>query len=242
MGEHPIDIGGYFLGDDDVPLKKLFRFPDNTMLNPQMPSQCSLEVGICKSYPSQIFADDGRIGDGLSNGGDTVQLLAPDGNTIVSKMTYENAPQGISLARDDNGNYLLHNEIYEGKSISVGRLGYGDDVIERLTVPNSLVFSEILMLPEQVDANNDGVVDRHADAFVELTNTGADTLDLSGWMLGDDDIVVSQFYPFPDDVVLVPGGYVTIFGGGTPVSIPVLSCLLRVRLAMDSVAVEMLSI
>ena len=218
LGEHPIDIGGYYLGDDDVPMEKLFRFPDNTMLNPQMVAV--LFGGGEVKESDQIFADDGRIGDGLSNGGDTVQLLAPDGNTIVSKMTYENAPQGISLARDDNGNYLLHNEIYEGKSISVGRLGYGDDVIERLTVPNSLVFSEILMLPEQVDANNDGVVDRHADAFVELTNTGADTLDLSGWMLGDDDIVVSQFYPFPDDVVLVPGGYVTIFGGGTPVSIP----------------------
>ena len=218
LGEHPIDIGGYFLGDDDVPLKKLFRFPDNTMLNPQ--AVAVLFGGGDMSVGGWIFADDGRIGDGLSNGGDTVQLLAPDGNTIVSKMTYENAPRGVSFARDDNGNYLLHNEIYEGKSISVGRLGYGDDVIERLTVPNSLVFSEILMLPEQVDANNDGVVDRHADAFVELTNTGADTLDLSGWMLGDDDIVVSQFYPFPDDVVLVPGGYVTIFGGGTPVSIP----------------------
>ena len=218
LGEHPIDIGGYYLGDDDVPMEKLFRFPDNTMLNPQMVAV--LFGGGEVKESDQIFADDGRIGDGLSNGGDTVQLLAPDGSTVISKMTYENAPQGISLARDDNGNYLLHNEIYEGKSISVGRLGYGDDVIERLTVPNSLVFSEILMLPEQVDANNDGVVDRHADAFVELTNTGADTLDLSGWMLGDDDIVVSQFFPFPDDVVLVPGGYVTIFGGGTPVSIP----------------------
>ncbi|MCE2434269.1 MAG: lamin tail domain-containing protein [Candidatus Latescibacteria bacterium] len=137
-------------------------------------------------------------------------------------MTYENARQGISFARDDNGNYLLHNEIYEGKSISIGRLGHGDDAIdpEELTVPNGLVFSEILMLPEQVDANNDGVVDRHTDAFVELTNTGADTLDLSGWLLGDDDIIVSQFFPFPDDVVLLPGGYVTIFGGGTPVNIP----------------------
>ncbi|MDE2722732.1 MAG: lamin tail domain-containing protein, partial [Gemmatimonadota bacterium] len=89
-----------------------------------------------------------------------------------------------------------------------------------LTVPDGLIFSEILMLPKQVDVNNDGIVDRHADAFVELTNIGADTLDLSGWLLGDDDIVVSRFFSFPDDVVLVPSGYVTIFGGGTPVGIP----------------------
>ena len=220
LGEHPIDIGGYYLGDDDVPVEKLFRFPDSTVLDTQ--AVVVLFGGGDMPVSEWIFADDGRIGDGLSNGGDTVQLLAPDGSTVVSKMTYENARQGISFARDDNGNYLLHNEIYEGKSISIGRLGHGDDAIapKGLTVPTGLVFSEILMLPEQVDANNDGVVDRHTDAFVELANTGTDTLDLSGWMLGDDDIVVSQFFPFPDNVVLLPGGYITIFGGGTPVSIP----------------------
>ena len=220
LGRHPIDIGGYYLGDDDVPVEKLFRFPDSTVLDTQ--AVVVLFGGGDMPVSEWIFADDGRIGDGLANGGDTVQLLAPDGSTVVSKMTYENARQGISFARDDDGNYLLHNEIYEGKSISIGRLMPGDDPIEPegLTVPDGLVFSEILMLPEQVDVNNDGIVDRHADAFVELTNIGADTLDLSGWLLGDDDIVVSRFFSFPDDVVLVPSGYVTIFGGGTPVGIP----------------------
>ncbi len=220
LGVHSIDIGGYFLGDDDVPVEKLFRFPDSTVLDTQ--AVVVLFGGGDMPVSERIFADDGRIGDGLSNGGDTVQLLAPDGSTVVSKMTYENARQGISFARDDNGNYLLHNEIYEGESISIGRLGHGDDAIDPngLTVPNGLVFSEILMLPEQVDANNDGIVDKHTDAFVELTNIGVDTLDLSGWLLGDDDIIVSRFFPFPDDVLLVPGGYVTIFGGGTPVGIP----------------------
>ncbi|MCY3868774.1 MAG: lamin tail domain-containing protein [Gemmatimonadetes bacterium] len=219
LGVHPIDIGGYYLGDDDVPVEKLFRFPDNTVLDTQ--AVVVLFGGGDMPVSERIFADDGRIGDGLANGGDTVQLLAPDGSTVVSKMTYENARQGISFARDDNGNYLLHNEIYKGKSISVGRLGHGDDAIDPkgLTVPNGLVFSEILMLPEQVDANNDGIIDRHADAFVEVTNIGADTLDLSGWLIGDDDIIISQFFSFPDNIVLLPGGYITIFGGGTPVGI-----------------------
>ena len=220
LGEQPIDISGYFLGDDDASVDRLFRFPDNTVLDTQ--GVIVLFGGGEVPVSNRIFADDGRIGDGLSNRGDTVQLLAPDGSTVISKMTYENAPKGISFARDDNGNYLLHNQIYEEEAISVGRLGQGDDPVklEELTVPDGLVFSEILMLPKQVDANNDGVVDKHADAFVELTNIGVDTLDLSGWLLGDDDIIVSRFFPFPDDVVLVPGGYVTIFGGGTPVDIP----------------------
>ena len=220
LGDQQVDIGGYYLGDDDVPVEKLFRFPDNTVLDTQ--SVVVLFGGGDMPVTKRIFADDGRIGDGLANGGDTVQLLAPDGSTVVSSMTYKNAPKGVSFARDDDGNYLLHNEIYEGTSISVGRLGRGDDATEteELTAHNGIAFSEILMLPKQVDANNDGVVERHADAFVELTNIGVDTLDLSGWLLGDDDIIVSQFFPFPDDVVLMPGGYVTIFGGGTPVDIP----------------------
>ena len=220
LGVHPIDIGGYYLGDDDVPVEKLFRFPDSTVLDTQ--AVVVLFGGGDMPVSERIFADDGRIGDGLSNGGDTVLLLAPDGSTVVSKMTYENARQGISFARDGDGNYLLHNQIYEEELISVGRLGQGDSPVqhEGLIVPNSIVFSEILMLPEQVDVNNDGTVDKHTDAFVELTNIGADTLDLSGWLLGDDDIIVSRFFPFPDDVVLVPGGYITIFGGGTPVGIP----------------------
>ena len=220
LGEQPVDISGYYLGDDDVPVEKLFRFPDNTVLDTQ--SVVVLFGGGDMPVTKRIFADDGRIGDGLSNGGDTVQLLAPDGSTVVSSMTYKNAPKGVSFARDDDGNYLLHNEIYEGVSISVGRLGLGDDAIEteELTAHNGIAFSEILMLPKQVDANNDGVVDRHTDAFVELTNIGVDTLDLSGWLLGDDDIIVSRFFPFPDDVLLMPGGYITIFGGGTPVDIP----------------------
>ena len=220
LGGHPIDIGGYFLGDDDASIDQLFRFPDNTVLDTQ--AVVVLFGGGELQGAERIFADDGRIGDGLSNGGDTVQLLAPDSSTVVSSMTYEQSTRGVSYARDEDGNYLLHNQIYEGESLSVGRLDPDDNPVEPegLAVPNGLVFSEILMLPEQVDANNDGIVDRHADAFVELTNIGADTLELSGWLLGDDDIVVSKFFSFPDDVVLVPGGYVTIFGGGVPVDIP----------------------
>ena len=197
LSENPIDIGGYFLGDDDASIDRLFRFPDNTVLDTQ--AVVLLFGGGEVSVSNRIFVDDGRIGDGLSNWSDTVQLLAPDSSTVVASMGYERSARGISYVRNEDGNYLLHNQIYKEDSTSVGRLKPGDDPIEpevltdTLTVPDGIVFSEILMLPEQVDANNDGIVDRHADAFVELTNIGVDTLDLSGWLLGDDDIIVSRF-------------------------------------------------
>ncbi len=224
LGEQPIDISGYFLGDDDASVDRLFQFPDNTVLDTQ--AVVVLFGGGEVSVSNRIFVDDGRIGDGLSNWSDTVQLLAPDSSTVVASMGYERSTRGVSYARDEDGNYLLHNQIYEGDPASVGRLVPGDDPIEpegmtdTLAIPDDIIFSEILMLPEQVDANNDGVVNRDEDTFVELTNIGADTLDLSGWLLGDDDIIVSCFFSFPDSVVLVPGGYVTVFGGGTPAKIP----------------------
>ena len=166
LGEQAIDIGGYFLGDDDVSTDQLFRFPDNTVLDTQ--AVAVLFGGGEMPVSDRIFADDGRIGDGLSNWSDTVQLLAPDSSTVVASMVYERSTRGVSYARNEDGDYLLHNQIYEGDSTSVGRLRPGDDPIEAeeltetLTVPDDIVFSEILMLPEQVDANNDGIVDRHA--------------------------------------------------------------------------------
>ena len=148
LGEQAIDIGGYFLGDDDAPINRLFRFPDNTVLDTQ--AVVVLFGGGEMPVSDRIFADDGRIGDGLSNWSDTVQLLAPDSSTVVASMVYERSTRGVSYARNEDGDYLLHNQIYEGDSTSVGRLRPGDDPIEAeeltetLTVPDDIVFSEIL--------------------------------------------------------------------------------------------------
>ena len=225
QGKHPIDIGGHFLGDDDAPVEKplpISRQHCDRYAN----GRRALWRWRCDCFRAR-FVDDGRIGDGLSNWSDTVQLLAPDSSTVVASMGYERSTRGVSFARNEDGNYLLHNEIYKEDSTSVGRLRPGDDPITTNPVepystddPRWYRVFRILMLPEQVDANNDGVVDRDEDTFVELTNIGADTLNLSGCYSANDDIVVSQFFPFPDHVVLLPGGYITIFGGGTPVGIP----------------------
>jgi hypothetical protein len=63
------------------------------------------------------------------------------------------------------------------------------------------------------DANGDGERDAYDDEFVELKNTGQQTVDLSGWKLRDN---VSVRETLPADLTLNPGETLVIFGGGSP--------------------------
>ena len=64
------------------------------------------------------------------------------------------------------------------------------------------------------DANNDGVRDSADDEFIELVNCGSAAVDLAGWKLSD---ATSVRHTFPDTgMVVSPGEYVTVFGGGSP--------------------------
>jgi hypothetical protein len=64
------------------------------------------------------------------------------------------------------------------------------------------------------DANRDGERDAADDEFVEIVNCGPTPIDMSGWHLSD---AISIRHEFPETGMIVqPGEYVTIFGGGTP--------------------------
>ena len=81
--------------------------------------------------------------------------------------------------------------------------------------PPSLVINEILADPDGVtgDANGDGVVDTSQDEFVEIINTAAFALNVSGWTIND----LSQIrHVFPPGTVIEPSCGILVFGGGTP--------------------------
>lgn len=89
------------------------------------------------------------------------------------------------------------------------------------TVENSLppiAINEVLADPPD-DANGDGTFDSYQDEFVELFNAGPDAVDLSGWVLSDDDAPGAEFV-FPAGSVIEAGGFVTLFGGGLPAGLP----------------------
>ena len=64
------------------------------------------------------------------------------------------------------------------------------------------------------DANRDGVRDAADDEFIEIVNCGSEPVDISGWMLRD---ASGVRHVFGDTAIVVaPGEYVTVFGGGEP--------------------------
>ncbi len=78
----------------------------------------------------------------------------------------------------------------------------------------AVVINEILAAPPS-DANGDGAIEVYEDEFIELYNVGTTPVDISGWTLSDDDSPGSEFI-FPAGTVVGGGGFVTLFGGGSP--------------------------
>ncbi|MCK4547060.1 MAG: lamin tail domain-containing protein [Candidatus Eisenbacteria sp.] len=81
-----------------------------------------------------------------------------------------------------------------------------------------ITINEILADPpegESGDANRDGERETYGDEFVEIYNAGPDTVNLRGWQIAD---ATGVRHVFPDsvNVVLLPEGFVTVFGGGVP--------------------------
>ncbi len=79
-----------------------------------------------------------------------------------------------------------------------------------------MIINEILADPPSGtagDANGDGVRHSQQDEFVELVNTTASPLDISGWTLSDSDSIRHEF---PSGTIVDPLCPVVVFGGGSP--------------------------
>ncbi len=89
------------------------------------------------------------------------------------------------------------------------------DVIDNDTP--SIVINEIMFDPNDgsttFDSNGDGSGDTSEDEFVELVNTGASAIDISGWVIED---AAALRHTFPASTVLAPNQAIIVFGGGTP--------------------------
>lgn len=63
------------------------------------------------------------------------------------------------------------------------------------------------------DANNDGSRDGLDDEFIEIINSGNETVCLSGWTISD---AMKIRHSFPVGTSLAPGETIVVFGGGAP--------------------------
>ncbi len=166
---------------------------------------------------------DGRIGNGLANGGDVVRIRGPTGE-LVDAVSF-----GSSLAAFD-------------PSVPVGPPGTS---IERLPAdidtdtaddwwiqpapspgiqgelhrdPPRVVINEVLPSPSRVDWGGDGSAD-HTDEWVELHNSTPYTVSLAGWRLAKV-APVEWWYEFTSGTSIEGEDYYVVHAAQSGLSLP----------------------
>ncbi|MFH1569181.1 MAG: lamin tail domain-containing protein, partial [Gemmatimonadota bacterium] len=219
-GPDTVSLAGWRLGDDDADPAGWFRFPDTCRLPPGGRAVV-FGGGAPAGFTAPAFADDGRLGDGLANGGDAVRLVDADGDTAdaVAGLDWGDGQSVVRFPK--GGPFVPHaSPPGTGAPFSPGRAR--DLSAPPPPGPSRLcrvVIAEVLADPPAGlagDANGDGRRDGYEDEFVELYNAGPDTADLDGWLLTDGDVSAAAGFRFGPPALLAPGQRLTVFGGGVP--------------------------
>jgi len=218
-GLQTIDLGGWRLGDDDAATADWFVFPPTTVA----PGGFIVLFGggTPTAIEAAAFVDDGRIGDGLANGGDMVILMTASGDT-ASTMQGSNWGNNRSVARDTGDDLFLPHDGTEGVAelFSPGRSARVEPV--EVVTPAGRATAQVLIVEVLADppsgpagdSNGDGVRETYGDEFIELLNRTEADVDIGGWSLSDDDTSDRARFHFPEGVRLAAGGRVVLFGGG----------------------------
>lgn len=107
----------------------------------------------------------------LNNSGtETVELYQPDGNLLYSVSYAETAAEDYSYARQDDDSWAWSSTPTpdaENQSPAPAEIGSSD-------LSNAIIINELLPNP-----------DDNEEEFIELKNTGDQTVDLNGWQIQD---------------------------------------------------------
>lgn len=207
--DHFTDKGG--TGDDPTPGAS----------NSSAPPPHVFEVLRDPSFPSGedsvLIAVTGGDADGVVEALFAFVINLEDGEELPMALLSGAADMGtwgFTILPCDVGDTVHYRVSLEDASGAVTRspwLGY------RVRQCSLLVkLNEILADPPpdiEGDANRDGERDASDDEFVELLNCGSAPVDISGWALKDGSAVR---HVFGDGIVLTPGEFATVFGGGSP--------------------------
>ena len=223
-GPVPISLAGWRLGDAGS-LSKYFRFPSGTIVEPRS-YVVLFGGGNPTGFTIPVYTDDGTIGDGLADSGESIHLIDKHGYEIsfLSQSTWPD-DQSLVLTSPDEEAFVPH--ITASRTQEAFSPGYAPKppiIKEKPRKPSiprptyALLISEVLADPPSGaagDANQDGQYDPYEDEFIELYNAGPDTVSLARWQLSDAP-ALSNYFRFPSDAVIAPNSYVVLFGGGNP--------------------------
>jgi hypothetical protein len=215
-GPVPISLAGWRLGSPSG----YFHFPSDAVIEPGS-YVVLFGGGNPTDFTVPVYTDDGSIGNGLTDSGESIQLIDDHGHEVafVSHSTW---PDDQSLVRiaPDSSTYVPHKTASPTQApFSPGYAPKSPIVSTPPVEPIPVLFiSEVLADPPEGsagDANQDGHYDPYEDEFIELYNAGADTISLASWQLGDS-ASLHDYFRFPPGAVIAPRSYVVLFGGGNP--------------------------
>ncbi|NNL91032.1 MAG: T9SS type A sorting domain-containing protein [Saprospiraceae bacterium] len=91
---------------------------------------------------------------------------------------------------------------------------------------DSVIINSILVDPSgfyfSYDTNDDGFFNSN-DEYIEICNTGSDSIDVSGWQIGDDDPPPFPDFQIPDSTLLAAGECLLVVANYCP-GVPIDSC------------------
>ena len=228
-GPVPVALAGWRLGDAG-PLSGYFHFPPDAVIAPRS-YVVLFGGGKPLGFSVPVYTDDGTIGDGLTDSGESIHLIDDHGDEVAF-LSHSTWPDDQSLVRNppDDGALVPHKTVSPIEAPFSPGIALKKQTRSDLPKPPprptySLFISEVLADPPAGpagDANQDGHYDPHEDEFIELYNAGTDTISLARWQLGDAP-ALSNYFRFPADAFIAPHSYVVLFGGGNPTgfSVPV---------------------
>ena len=123
----------------------------------------------------------------LNNDGDTVRLFAP-GGSLVDSHSYDGDPgAGVPWSRSPDGGPVWRSDVAPspGQPNPPPPTATATPTLTPTPRPlsNAVVLNEVMIHPGS-DWNGDGVASAD-DEYIEVFNTGAEAVDLTGWKLDD---------------------------------------------------------
>ncbi len=140
----------------------------------------------------------------LNASGEQVSLVEPDGETVIDSVSFGDIPPDVSYGRYPDGNGTW---IYMEDNPSPGLPNMDNDE-EIVNLPQGIVINEFM-------ASNRGIIQGPNGTYpdwIELYNTGNESLDLHGCFLSDDPLSPDK-YIFPQNTTVSSKGYLVLWCG-----------------------------
>ncbi|MGY5870621.1 MAG: lamin tail domain-containing protein [Candidatus Thorarchaeota archaeon] len=178
------DLSGYILDDITSGGTNPYTIPGGTVI------------------PAQGFVIlwQGSTGVGLNNDGDTVNLLKPDGTTVVDSYSYPSSVDDVSYGRQSDGSstWTTFSVPTPGESNS-GTVTNGDAVLLNEFLPDPYVL--------------------YSEEWIELYNPLGEIVDISGYVLDDLASGGTSPYTIPGGTTIPAYGFIVFYQSTTGIAL-----------------------